>query len=194
MGWNPATKSIAFCYIKCIYYAPASFFFITLNQHRHYGGGIVAPGVSCYAGERAVASNPRASQRLTGNSGTAVTSWSGLEAQRAREEDRKAQLGDRGLASGTYPPRTGAGEWLFTSSQERRKVEDAYVAGLRKLSRKPLPESGGDLGYSSSHLILCDSRLTLNQHIQCPLEEDRVLSRVHSRVACDALPEHRERC
>lgn len=33
-------------------------------------------------------------------------------------------------------------DWL----QERRKVEDQYVAGLRKLARKPLQETGQDLG------------------------------------------------
>jgi hypothetical protein len=30
--------------------------------------------------------------------------------------------------------------------QERRKVEEAYVAGLKKLAHKPLQEVGGDLG------------------------------------------------
>ncbi|EKD19655.1 uncharacterized protein L3040_002001 [Drepanopeziza brunnea f. sp. 'multigermtubi'] len=33
-------------------------------------------------------------------------------------------------------------DWLA----ERRKVEEAYVAGLRKLARRPLPEVGQDLG------------------------------------------------
>lgn len=37
---------------------------------------------------------------------------------------------------------TEIADWL----QERRKVEEAYVAGLKKLARKPLQEVGGDLG------------------------------------------------
>ena len=35
---------------------------------------------------------------------------------------------------------------LLTPLQERRKVEEAYVAGLKKLARRPLQEVGGDLG------------------------------------------------
>lgn len=34
----------------------------------------------------------------------------------------------------------------LTHQQERRKVEDLYVASLRKLAKKPLPETGQDLG------------------------------------------------
>lgn len=48
----------------------------------------------------------------------------------------------------------------FTSTQERRKVEEAYVAGLRKLSKRPLPEVAGDLGYCPFQLTPCDTLLT----------------------------------
>ncbi|KAF7890302.1 hypothetical protein EAF00_008617 [Botryotinia globosa] len=37
---------------------------------------------------------------------------------------------------------TEIADWL----QERRKVEEQYASGLRKLARKPLQETGGDLG------------------------------------------------
>jgi hypothetical protein len=40
------------------------------------------------------------------------------------------------------------GRYSFTCSQERRKVEDAYVAALKKLVRKPLQDVGSDMGYS----------------------------------------------
>lgn len=36
------------------------------------------------------------------------------------------------------------------------------MAGLRKLARKTLPESGGDLGYGSSQVVHGGSRLTVN--------------------------------
>lgn len=35
---------------------------------------------------------------------------------------------------------------LLTFSQERRKVEEAYVAGLKKLAAKQLVDSEKDLG------------------------------------------------
>ena len=47
---------------------------------------------------------------------------------------------DRGQARG--------GRYSLTCLQERRKVEDAYVAGLKKLARKPLQDAGGDMGYA----------------------------------------------
>lgn len=42
------------------------------------------------------------------------------------------------------------GGYSLTCLQERRKVEDAYVAGLKKLVRKPLQDAGSDMGYSCS--------------------------------------------
>ncbi|PBP16916.1 hypothetical protein BUE80_DR012212, partial [Diplocarpon rosae] len=42
--------------------------------------------------------------------------------------------------------RKAVGSCIFTPKQERRKVEEAYVAGLRKLAKKQLAEVGQDLG------------------------------------------------
>ncbi|TVY78494.1 Cytoskeletal protein syp1 [Lachnellula suecica] len=42
---------------------------------------------------------------------------------------------------------TEIADWL---QQERRKVEEAYVAGLKKLARRPLQEVGGELGIFNS--------------------------------------------
>ena len=47
-------------------------------------------------------------------------------------------MGARGQACG--------GRCSLTCLQERRKVEDAYVAGLKKLVRKPLQDAGSDMG------------------------------------------------
>jgi F-BAR domain only protein len=49
----------------------------------------------------------------------------------------------------------------LTCSQERRKVEEAYVTGLRKLSRKPLQEVAGDLGYD-----ICDHPLRYQTDVE----------------------------
>ncbi len=46
---------------------------------------------------------------------------------------------------------------IFTHWQERRKVEDAYVAGLQKLAKRPLAEVGQDLGYVHGIGVLDES-------------------------------------
>lgn len=42
----------------------------------------------------------------------------------------------------------------LTPSQERRKVEDLYVQGLKKLARRPLPDSTSELGCETFGLLM----------------------------------------
>lgn len=47
--------------------------------------------------------------------------------------------------------------------QERRKIEDQYALSLRKLARKPLQETGGDLGYG---VLEIRTRYLLIKHVE----------------------------
>ncbi|KAG0649368.1 Suppressor of profilin [Hyphodiscus hymeniophilus] len=66
-------------------------------------------------------------------------------------------------------------DWLL----ERRKVEEAYVTGLRKLSKRPLQEIGGDLGIFdapwrkilNSTETIASSHSTLSQRIEQDVEQ-----------------------
>ncbi|TVY54391.1 Cytoskeletal protein syp1 [Lachnellula cervina] len=70
---------------------------------------------------------------------------------------------------------TEIADWL----QERRKVEEAYVAGLKKLARRPLQELGGELGIFDSpwkKIVgsteeIASSHYTLLQRIEKDVEE-----------------------
>ncbi len=78
--------------------------------------------------------------------GAIISTGSCPETERTREEDWEGQFGDRRLAAGTTHQANSCTGTVLTCQQERRKVEDQYVAGLRKLARKPLQETGQDLG------------------------------------------------
>ncbi|APA13736.1 hypothetical protein SS1G_07570 [Sclerotinia sclerotiorum 1980 UF-70] len=70
---------------------------------------------------------------------------------------------------------TEIADWL----QERRKVEEQYVAGLRKLARKPLQETGGELGVFDapwrkivgSVESIADSHFNLSERISKDVEQ-----------------------
>ncbi|RDL33800.1 Uncharacterized protein BP5553_08168 [Venustampulla echinocandica] len=69
---------------------------------------------------------------------------------------------------------TEIADWL----QERRKVEEAYIAGLKKLARRPLQEVGGDMGIFgspwkkiiSSTEEIANSHSVLSQRIEKDVE------------------------
>lgn len=42
----------------------------------------------------------------------------------------------------------------LTPHQERRKVEDLYVQGLKKLARRPLPDTTSELGCETLELLI----------------------------------------
>ncbi|KAH8634778.1 hypothetical protein IG631_10178 [Alternaria alternata] len=44
-------------------------------------------------------------------------------------------------------PRCRALSWVLTNAQERRRVEEQYVQGLRKLANRHPPDESSDLGY-----------------------------------------------
>jgi hypothetical protein len=70
--------------------------------------------------------------------------------QRAHEACRPAELAHCRLAAGAsdsppcpYPPP----RHVLTTPQERRRVEELYVQGLRKLANRHPPDESSDLGY-----------------------------------------------
>ncbi|QSZ32769.1 hypothetical protein DSL72_002348 [Monilinia vaccinii-corymbosi] len=70
---------------------------------------------------------------------------------------------------------TEIADWL----QERRKIEEQYATGLRKLARKPLQETGGDLGVFDSPWrkivnsveLIADSHHNLSDRIAKDVEQ-----------------------
>jgi hypothetical protein len=66
--------------------------------------------------------------------------------QWAHEARQPAQCAHCRLAAGACPSR--APQCGSSWQQERRRVEDAYVQGLRKLASKRPPDDSSDLGYA----------------------------------------------
>lgn len=65
--------------------------------------------------------------------------------QRARQTNWEGEHRNRGLAYGTVSFCDGSYPHIH-NSQERRKVEEAYIQGLKKLAHKPLPDNQSELG------------------------------------------------
>jgi hypothetical protein len=129
-----------------IYYVPTHIFAVIFYTYCHHGGGFVAAGISCHVGKQAVAysrlSNlPDVKERLP--PAGAVSKLN----ERVRKIGKvNSDIADWLQVCALVVRRVG--RYSFTCSQERRKVEDAYVAALKKLVRKPLQDVGSDMGYS----------------------------------------------
>ena len=70
------------------------------------------------------------------------------------------------------------------SSQERKKVEDAYVQGLRRLARREQPSGDSELGYADlMNIRIPGPNLTDSQYLRVAVAENRSSCARPSRVA-----------
>lgn len=86
--------------------------------------------------------------RTNAFAGAVITFSCRVEIQRESKEVREDKQRNRRLVTGiaSHTPGIVATAGNSQCLQERRKVEEAYVTGLKKLVRRPLQEVGNDLG------------------------------------------------
>lgn len=71
---------------------------------------------------------------------------------------------------------------MLTVAQERRRVEEQYVQGLRKLANRHPPDDASDLGYAPPRAVR-GAETDCGQHLLDAMAEDCERDRVRRSIA-----------